>query len=934
MSAAVLGREEELGLIQAFLDDARRGPATLVLCGEPGIGKTILWEAGVERARGLFPRVLSYRGVEAEARLSFAALADLLDDVFEEALPSLAAPRRRALEVALLLEEPGEQPPDPRAIGLAFLDVVRALAASGPLLVAVDDLQWLDSSSARAIWAGLRRLRDERVGLLATARLGPDAPLPFALEHSLHERILKRLPLQPLSRGALYQLLKERLGLGLTRPELVRLHDITAGNPFFALEMGRELARARARLAPGRPLPVPGNLRKLLGGRLARLRAETREVLLTAAALAGPTVEQLAAAHGLGEHTVEALEEAARAGVLELEDSRVRFSHPLLASVCYEEAPLWRRRAAHRRVAAAVAEVEERARHLALAANGPDKRVAYVLVEAANHAAARGATAAAAEFFELAGELTPLDSPERRRRRLAAANFHRLAGDRNRAGVILEELLAQVRRGPERADVLFALALSQRADLPTTTRRCEEALLEAEHDDARSAKIVAFLSWMRLREGDVRGALAHARLQLEKAERVGDLELLARAIARAATMETFACSITPGLVERGVEIERGLGRSLEFHESPTAAYVRRLVSLSELDGARALLHDAEARAAANGDEGARAHLLFNLTWLELFAGRWERALCLTETVADLAEQLGDEQLRSMILTARATVDAHLGRVDEARAAAEEARVISAAAANDLFRIWDLAALGHLELSLGNLRVAERHLRPLPARLVSLGWNDPVEELWPDTIEVLIALGELTQARSYLGQFEVRAQQLGGPWALAAAARCRGLLAAAEGDLAAAFEAFERALAEHGRMQGTFECGRTLLALGSTRRRAKQKRAAREALEQALALFEELGARLWAAKAREELARIGGRRPASKNLTETERRVASLAAEGHSNKEIAAALFVSVHTVEAHLSRIYRKLEIRSRAELGRRIAASEDATIEDTAAKV
>jgi DNA-binding CsgD family transcriptional regulator len=921
-------------LIQAFLDEARCGPATLVLSGEPGIGKTILWEAGVERAGGLFPRVLSYRGVEAEARLSFAALADLLADVFEEALPSLAAPRRRALEVALLLDEPGEEPPDPRAIGLAFLDVVRALAALGPVLVAVDDLQWLDSSSARILWAALRRLRDERVGLLATARVGPDAPLPFALEHSLPEGMLKRFPLRPLSRGALYQLLKERLGLGLTRPELVRLHEVTAGNPFFALEMGRELARARARLAPGRPLPVPGNLRKLLAGRLARLHAETQEVLLTAAALTGPTVEQLAAAHGLDEHT-EALEEAVRAGVLELEDSRVRFSHPLLASVCYEEAPLWRRRAAHGRLAAAVAEVEERGRHLALAADGPETRVASVLDEAADHAAARGATSAAAEFSELAGELTPLDSPdERRRRRLAAANFHRLAGDRDRAGVILEELLAEVPRGPERADVLFALASLQRADLPAITRLCEQALLEANEDDARSAKIVAFLSWMRLREGDVRGALAHARGQLEKAERVGDLELLARAIARAATMETFACSITPGLVERGVEIERRLGRSLEFHESPTAAYVRRLISLSELDGARALLHDAEGRAAANGDEGARAHLLFNLTWLEFFAGRWERALCLTETVADLAEQLGDEQLRSMILTARATVDAHLGRVDDARTAAEEAQVISAAAANDLFRIWDFAVLGHLELSLGNLRVAERYLRPLPARLVSLGWNDPVEELWPDTIEVLIALGDLTQARSYLGEFEVRAQHLGGPWALATAARCRGLLAAAEGDLAAAFEAFERALAEHGRMQATFERGRTLLALGSTRRRAKQKRAAREALEQALALFEELGARLWAAKAREELARIGGRRPASKELTETEQRVASLAAEGHSNKEIASTLFVTVHTIEAHLSRIYRKLEIRSRAELGRRIAASDDATTEDTAAKV
>ncbi len=920
MPTAVIGREEELGSIQAFLDQVRRGPATLVLCGEPGIGKTILWEAGVERARGLFPRVLSYRGVEAEARLSFAALAELLADVLEEALPSLAAPRRRALEVALLLEEPGGEPPDPRAIALAFLDVVRALAASGAALVAVDDLQWLDSSSARVLQAALRRLRDERVGLLATARVGPDAPLPFALERSLPEGVLERLSLQPLSRGALYQLLKERLGLGLTRPELVRLHDVTAGNPFFALEMGRELARARARLAPGRPLPVPGNLRKLLGGRLARLHAETREVLLTAAALAGPTVELLVAAHGVGERTVEALEEAARAGVLELEDSRVSFSHPLLASVCYEEAPLWRRRAAHRRLAAVAAETEERARHLALAADGPDTRVAHVLDEAADQAAARGATAAAAEFSELAGELTPPDSPDkRRRRRLAAAKFHRLAGDRDRAGVILEELLAEVPCGAERADVLFALALLQRADLPTITRLCEQALLEAKDDDARSAKIIAFLSWMRLREGDVPGALAHARVQLEKAERAGDLELLARAIARAATMETFACSITPGLIERGVEIERRLGRSLEFHESPTTAYVRRLICLSELDGARALLHDAEARAAANGDEGARAYLLFNLTWLELFAGRWERALSHAETVADLAEQLGDEQLRSMILTARATVDAHLGRVDEARAAAEEAGAISDAAANDLFRVWDFAVLGHIELSLGNLRAAERYLRPLPARLVSLGWNDPVEELWPDTIEVLIALGELPQARSYLGQFEGRAQHLGGPWALATAARCRGLLAAAEGDFAAAFEAFERALAEHGRMQGTFERGRTLLALGSTRRRAKQKRAAREALEQALALFDELGARLWAAKAREELARIGGRRVLTGELTATEERVAALAARGLSNKEIAAELVVSVHTVEAHLVHVYRKLEVRSRAGLAHRM---------------
>jgi DNA-binding CsgD family transcriptional regulator len=931
MRAAVIGREDELGAIQAFLEQVRHGPATLVLSGEPGIGKTILWQAGVEQAKRTH-RVLSHRAGETEARLSFAALSELLVDVLEETLPSLATPRRHALEVALLLGEPGEKPPDPRAIGLAFLDVLRTLAKASPVLLAVDDLQWLDPSSAGLLEFALRRLRTERVGLLASSRIEPGARVAVDVVRSFADERVQRLSLDPLSRGVLYRLLRERLGLELARPELVRLAEVTGGNPFFALEMGRELTRARGRLAPGRPLPVPGELRKLLGGRLARLHAETREVLLTAAALAGPTVELLAGAHGDGDRTVEALEEAVRAGVLELEDSRVIFSHPLLASVCYEEAPLWRRRAAHGRLTAVVTGVEERARHLALAAGGPDMGVASALDEAADQAAARGATAAAAELSELAAELTLPESPhERRRRRLAAANFHRLAGDRDRAGAILEELLAEVPRGRERADVLFGLALLQRADLPATTRLCEEALLEAEDDDAAGAEIIAFLGWMRVREGDIRGALVHARAQLEKAERVGDPVLLARAIARVTTAETLACDVTPGLIERGVAIEQRLGRSLELHESPTAAHVRLLISLGELDRARVLLQEAEAKAAASGDEGTRAHLLFNLTWLEWFAGRWERALQHAGTVAQLAEQLGDEQLRSLILTARATVDAHLGRVDEARAAADEARAISDAAGNEIFRIWDFAVLGHVELSLGNLRAAERWLRPLPARLVSLGWNDPVEELWPDTIEVLIALGELPLARSYLVQFEERAQRLGGPWPQAAAARCRGLLAATEGDFAVAFEAFERALGEHARMPGAFERGRTLLALGSTRRRAKQKRAARQALEQALAVFDELGARQWAAKTRDELARIGGRRPAPKNLTETEQRVASLAAEGRSNKEIAAALFVSAHTIEAHLSRVYRKLEIRSRAELAHRMAASEDADAEDAA---
>jgi len=926
VAAAVIGREKELDSIQTFLGGVRDGPAALVIAGEPGIGKTILWHAGVERAGGQLGCVLSCRAVEAEATLSFAALADLFGERLDEGLTALTGPRRRALEVALLIEEPGSEASDQRAIALAFLDVLRAFAEHGPVLVAVDDAQWLDTSSARVLQFAFRRLRDERVGLLATLREGPGIRLPLDLDN------LERLSLQPLSLGSLHQLLKKRLGLNLTRPEIARLHEVTGGNPFFALELGRELGRANARLAPGQPLPVPGSLVELLGGRLARLPKRTREVLLSAAALGRPTAEVLALAHG--EETEEALERAVRAGVIELENSRIRFSHPLVAAVCYGEVPIWNRRAAHRLLADAVSDAEERARHLALASEGADGSVADALAGAAEHAAARGATAAAAELAELAAELTPSDGRVKRRRFLRAADFHCFSGDRERAAAIPDRLLADVPAGGERADVLFALASARTLEIPAIIEICEEALREAAGDEARCTRILAFLSWMKVLAGDIPGALADARSGLERAERLGDPEPLARAVGRIAALESWTLDITPGLLERGVALEEDLDRPLEYWESPIMAFGRHLVLLGELDRARTVLVREEQRAAARGDEGSRVHLLFHLTMLEWFSGRWGRALGYADQALELAEQIHDDLYRGMMLFGKAHMEALLGRIDVARAAAEEGVILGDATEDALFPIWNLGVLGHVELTLGHLEAAARYLRLLPERLISLGWKDIVDPLWPDAIETLVGLGDLGQARAYLDYFEEQGRRLPSPWALATAARCHGLLAAAAEDLPAAFEAFDRALTTHERAQFPFERGRTLLALGSTRRRAKQKRAAREALEQALALFEELGARLWAEKAREELARIGGRRSASKELTEAEQRVASLAAEGHSNKEIASTLFVSVHTVEAHLSRIYRKLKIRSRAELGRRIAASEDAISGDAAAKV
>ena len=172
MASAVIGRDEELAAIGAFLDGVWSGPRALVFAGEAGIGKTLLWETGVAQAKGRVGRVLSCRGAEAEASLSFAALSEIVGPVFDEVSLSLAAPRRRALAVALLLAEPGEERPDAHAIGLAVLDALRVLAADGPVVVALDDAQWLDPASADVLGVALRRLEDDRVGVLATVRTG------------------------------------------------------------------------------------------------------------------------------------------------------------------------------------------------------------------------------------------------------------------------------------------------------------------------------------------------------------------------------------------------------------------------------------------------------------------------------------------------------------------------------------------------------------------------------------------------------------------------------------------------------------------------------------------------------------------------------------------------------------------------------------------
>jgi DNA-binding CsgD family transcriptional regulator len=908
----VLGRDEELAAVAAFLEGDF--PAALVLAGEAGIGKTTVWRAGVGQARDRGVRVLVCRPAESEARLSFAGLADLLEPVLDEVLGALPSVQRRALQAALLLLEEERPPPDQRTISTACLGVFRRLAGEGRVLLAVDDVQWLDPPTALVLEFVARRLAEEPVGLLVAERVTGEREAPLGLGRADLE--LGRVRLGPLSMGAVHRLLRDRLDLTLTRPALRRVHDASGGNPFYALELVRALQARGGRIQPGRPLPVPETLEAILRERLEALPMRAREVLAAAAALARPT-ESI-----LGDSL--SLEQALEAGVIELADGNVRFSHPLLASAAYTSIGAAERRSLHRRLAAAVTDPEERARHLALGAEESSEEVAGALDEAAREAAARGAPAAAAELAELAVRLTPTTARDRlRERRVEAAGYHLPAGDLAKSAAILERLAEEVPPGGARADALLLLASSQQS-FERSLDLAERALVEAQGDDARVAKIECYIGEILLVQGAPEQALEHARAALASAEHAGDGNILALALSTVAWFETLsAVEPTPGLLERAVALEDArVQPEVSDTSSPSFALSMRLMFAGRLDEARSRMAMSLDRAVSLGDEGALTAALLHLAELECRAGNWPLAVRHAAEGYECAEQLGREQDMSALLYARALVDAYLGRVEEAREAAARGIALSESCGDEVFRLQHLAVLGFLELSVGDASAAEKILRPLAARLASSGWREPsIYGELPNAIEALVELGELAEARRLLADLRNRVSRIESPWGAASAGRCEGLILAAKGDLEAALAAYAGALSAHERLPQPFDLGRTLLAQGIAERRGRRRRAARETLERALAIFDELGATLWADKARSELARIGGRAPAGDQLTPSERRIAELVAEGRTNKEVAAILVVADRTVESALTQVYRKLDVRSRTELARKIAS-------------
>ena len=903
----LVGRETELAVIRSVVN--ARGPRGVVLTGEAGIGKTALWEHAVDLAADAGSLVLRQRSVRAETGFAFSGLADLLTPVADDVLAELTPPRRRALEVALLLAEPeGDAAPDAHVVGIAVLDTLRTLARKASVAVAIDDVQWLDASSASVMRVALRRLRDERVLVLATMRSGAT---PLAAPD------LEVLALAPLDLTGVHRLLRDRLGLELPRPTLAAIHRTSGGNPYFALELARNVT-------PGVAVRVPDSLRELLGERIDRLSRDVLDVLLDVAALAQPTVAVVTRGRDEPEFAYAALARAADEGVIRIEDERIAFAHPLLASICYDRATPWERRAAHRRLAGVVADPEERARHLALAAGDePDAELARELEAAGDRAASRGATAAAAELLELAVRHTPT-AEVRRRRQLAAARLHRSAGDLERAAVHYRDVLRQLRPGLERAHVLHALVLTTVAGVTERIDLAEQALQEAGDDDGLAVQLLGYLALNRWAAGQSAAALADARAGLARAERSGAPQLVAAAIGPVAFAETWRMECTPGLLERGVEIERSLAEPPFFYAvAPSYALAIRLIVYDRTDEAKGLLDRLADEAERRGDEHARTQLALLRVNADRFAGRPDRALRHAEAARDFAGQVADSQLRIGAWSFCSGTLAELGRLDEAEALAIEGIELTRNMGDPVQEVMMLGILGRVELMRGNAARAHELLDPLPQKLLQQGHLHPAGMPWPDAIEAAVAVGKAERAQELLRLYEpvaVRANC----WARASAARCAGLIALAEGDDGRAVAAFERGLIEE-RSTHPLERGRILTALGMAHRHARRQREARAALESAVAVLDEVGATAWRDEAAAELRRISGRRGHGDELTASERRVAELAAEGRQNKEIATELFVSVATVEAHLTRIYRKLGVRSRTELAQALPKALDA---------
>lgn len=918
----VYGRDEEIASIQAILGAPSALPRVVEIRGPAGAGKSTIWEAAISSAAQAGHVVLRSRPAESEANLSFAGLRDLIDAHFDDVAPDLPAPQAQALAVALLRRS-AERPERPGTVEAAFLRALHVLADRQPVVVAVDDLQWLDRPTRRVLEFAARRLGGAPIAIIATVRthLADDPGGPPDLGGAVHPGAIHAIELGPLSLGAIHALLRDRVPADLPRSTLRRIHEASRGNPLLAVEIARQLGQ-KTDVRAIEELPVPEDLRLLIEERLRAIPSRVRRALVLAAALTDPTRHLVRAAGGAD------LGPAETAGIVRLDGERVRFTHPLFASSVYAGASPDLRSRIHRRLAALAPTIEERARHAALAARGPDATVSADLERAAADAFDRGAADAAVELIARARELTPpAGSSDLHRRSMLLAEYSIRVGDTARAREVAAAAVTAAPAGTPLAEALFYRGRAEMfgADWQTAEDYFGRAASEPGASPAIRARIqlafaqVRTMSWRSPRDG-----LERARSAARLAEESGRDDILCEALCLEAKHLVLLGEGDPEPLLRRAEALAPAMVGLWVAQRPLDFVGAIREWQDDLPAARLAWEEICRLSDEHGDENSREWTLWRLAHVEILAGAWPAALRHLEEGRAQSAQAGRHQNEAIYLGMLALLQAHLGDVPGTRDHAARAGGAGAALDPASISVMSLLAgraLGLLELSLGRPAEAVRHLGPVGEAMRASGIVEPgAMRFLADEIEALVELRRVPEAEALLEPLEAVARRLDRPSARAAAGRCRGLLLSDAGAHEAATSVLQAALEQHDRVSMPFERARTLHVLGRVARRAKARRLAREVLGEAERTFAELGASIWTERARLELRRVPGRAASDGGLTPTEARVAQLLAEGRSTAEAAAVMFVTPKTIETYATRIYAKLDVHSRAALAAKLA--------------
>jgi DNA-binding CsgD family transcriptional regulator len=912
----LIGRDRERATIeQALHDSLTSSPqafTTMLLVGEAGIGKsTLLGAAGADAARNGF-RVLEAACGEVERDLPYSALVDLLGPAADEVGPALPSVQRDALDYVLLRGSAGD-PVEPRVVAMTLLGALTQLAQRSPLALLIDDLHWIDASSGRALAFALRRLDRARVVLIGSVR----HRLPAALDLARAGGRMRRIQVPPLNPDDIAELLAGQLPRARSVPAVHRILELADGNPLFAVELSRAHSETPGLLESLEAGPeLPQRLMRLMDERLRRLPARTRRAVARVALVARPSDWLLGQMH----ISVADLQVAVDAGVLRTIGAQHAFTHPLLRSAAAASLSAREKRALHLRLAELVTDKVERAGHVARSLSGPKEAAAGAVELGAREASNRGAPIEAAVLAERAVQLTEATHPERRfGRALLAARFRRQAGDYARAETLLTDALSLAPTG-HRADALLELARVEVRSLGGSHERYRAALRAA--TNARTRAEIRLELAAGLRHSEQLGvARRQATVAVREAEASHDGPLLARCLG-VLTLLTFNATgrLDVAAIERILRLEKPAlvgPSSAALPELATVNVAHQLVWSGRFARARQVL-DHLATVPAGKSPMGQGDVRWYSGLADWWTGRWKHAEVHFEAVVRAGEARGDEIGTVGAKVMRGVLAVHRGE-PQARSYAQETRSLAEAAGSLRFVAMADYALGFLSLAEGDphgaadrfetcLEVQRRLDLVVPSALLVV----------PEAIEAQVGAGRLAAADDLIEEYARRARRWQTPMFHAGMARGRAIHAMARGELATAARVLEPWLRSDALKDLPFVRARTLLVAGSLSRRQRHRRQARQPLEESREVFDQLGAGLWLARADDELTRLGDRAPLPDELTPAESQVAGMAAQGHSNREIADELFLSVKTIEWYLTHVYAKLGVRSRSQLAAR----------------